>query len=124
VQPEEIKLRHFTHFEEWMAEHPDKVRRHPIPDWGTVDDDEMLNTVDQLTGLVLEGHKLILHCGAGMGRTGILSTLVLVSLGMPYEEAAVHVRAHRAGAGPDSEHQRLQLERLAERIAGNHPQND
>jgi hypothetical protein len=93
-----------------------RSRRHPIPDWGVVGDDELLNTADQLTGLVATGHKLILHCGAGMGRTGILSTLVLVNLGVAYLEAATHVRAHRGGAGPDSQLQREQLERVAARI--------
>ena len=54
-----------------------------------------------------------------MGRTGILSILVLVTLGMPYEQAAVHVRRHRGGAGPDSAHQQEQLDRLAGRIDAN-----
>ena len=120
VETPEIHMR-FPDFEHWLADHPDRARRHPIPDWGVVDDDELINTVDQLTGLVLTGHKLILHCGAGMGRTGVLATLVLVTLGMPYDEAVVHVRTHRAGAGPDSEQQRDQLDRLATRIVANRP---
>ena len=118
VQVEEMHMR-YPDFEGWLHEHPDRCRRHPIPDWGVVDDDEMLNTVEQLTGLVMTGHSLVLHCGAGMGRTGILSILVLVTLGMPYEQAAVHVRAHRGGAGPDSTHQQEQLDRLAARIEAN-----
>ena len=118
VEPHEIQLRaaEFPDFERWLEEHPTRNRRHPIPDWGVVDDDELINTADQLTGLVLTGHHLILHCGAGMGRTGVLSTLMLVNLGMPYEEAAVHVRTHRGGAGPDSNMQREQLERVVARV--------
>jgi protein-tyrosine phosphatase len=115
VETPEIHMR-FPDFERWLNENPARSRRHPIPDWGVVGDDELLNTADQLTGLVATGHKLILHCGAGMGRTGILSTLVLVNLGVPYLEAATHVRAHRGGAGPDSQLQREQLERVAGRI--------
>lgn len=118
VQVEEMHKR-YPDFEGWLDAHPDRSRRHPIPDWGVVDDDEMLNTVDQLTGLVMTGHTLILHCGAGMGRTGILSILVLVTLGMPYDQARVHVRTHRGGAGPDSAHQEEQLDRLAARIEAN-----
>lgn len=120
VETPEIHMR-FPPFEQWLADHPDRARRHPIPDWGVVDDDDLLNTVDQLTGLVLTGHRLILHCGAGMGRTGVLSTLVLVTLGMSLDDAATHVRTHRAGAGPDSEIQRDQLTRLARRIIDNRP---
>jgi protein-tyrosine phosphatase len=120
VQPEEMHRRYFE-FEPWLEAHPDRSRRHPIPDWGVVDDEEMMNIVDQLTGLVATGHTLILHCGAGMGRTGILATLVLVTLGMPVEQAAVHVRAHRAGAGPDSIYQEQQVARLAARIEANRP---
>ncbi|MGE0795941.1 MAG: tyrosine-protein phosphatase [Acidimicrobiia bacterium] len=115
VETPEIHLR-FPDFERWLDENPSRSRRHPIPDWGVVGDDELLNTADQLTGLVATGHKLILHCGAGMGRTGILSTLVLVNLGVPHAEAALHVRAHRGGAGPDSQLQREQLDRVAARI--------
>ncbi|HEY2330456.1 MAG TPA: tyrosine-protein phosphatase [Acidimicrobiales bacterium] len=115
VETPEIHMR-FPDFERWLDENPVRSRRHPIPDWGVVGDDELLNTADQLTGLVTTGHKLILHCGAGMGRTGILSTLVLVNLGVPYQEAADHVRAYRGGAGPDSQLQREQLERVAARI--------
>jgi protein tyrosine/serine phosphatase len=118
VEPHEIHLRaaEFPGFEQWLEDNPARTRRHPIPDWGVVDDDELINTADQLTGLVATGHKLILHCGAGMGRTGVLSTLVLVNLGMPYEEAAVHVRTHRGGAGPDSNMQKEQLERVVARV--------
>lgn len=115
VQPAEMQMR-YPEFEVWLEEHPDRCRRHPIPDWGVVDDDELLNTAEQLTALVLRGHGLVVHCGAGMGRAGILGTLVLVSLGMPYEEAAKHVRRHRGGAGPDSAHQAEQLDRVAARI--------
>lgn len=110
--------RRYPDFERWLDENPDRSRRHPIPDWGVVGDDELLNTADQLTGLVMTGHKLVLHCGAGMGRTGILSILVMINLGMTYEEAAVHVRRHRGGAGPDSPAQHDQLSRLADRIHG------
>jgi hypothetical protein len=115
IETPEIHMR-FPDFERWLNENPVRSRRHPIPDWGVVGDDELLNTADQLTGLVVTGHKLILHCGAGMGRTGILSTLMLMNLGMEYQPAADHVRAHRGGAGPDSQAQREQLERLAARI--------
>lgn len=117
VETPEIHLR-FPAFERWLDENPARSRRHPIPDWGIVGDDELLNTADQLTGLVATGHKLILHCGAGMGRTGILSILVLVNLGVPYDEAVLHVRTHRGGAGPDSQQQREQLDRVVARIEG------
>jgi protein-tyrosine phosphatase len=116
VERPEIHMR-YPAFEQWLADNPTRSRHHPIPDWGVVSDDELLNTAEQLTALVLRGHKLILHCGAGMGRTGILSILVLVSLGMPYDEAAVHVRKHRGGAGPDSTPQIEQLARVVPRIS-------
>jgi len=120
VLPEEMHYR-YPEFEPWLEANPGRCRRHPIPDWNVVDDDEMLNTVDQLTGLLLTDHTLILHCGAGMGRTGILSILVLVELGMPHEEAAVHVRRHRAGAGADSTPQQEQVDRLVARITARRP---
>jgi hypothetical protein len=92
---------------------PVRVLRLPIPDYGVTDDDKLLDMAQQVTGLLRGGETVVTHCGAGMGRTGVLCTLVLVQLGAPLAEAALTVRKGRPGSGPDSPEQADQLARLA-----------
>jgi protein-tyrosine phosphatase len=48
-----------------------------------------------------DGHHLLVHCGAGIGRAGTLAAVTLVRQGMSTDEALVHVRRHRPMAGPE-----------------------
>lgn len=116
IEEYEIHLR-FPAFVTWLDEHPGRSAHWPIPDWGTVPDDELLEIVDDVVARLRDGRGVILHCGAGIGRTGVVATLALVSLGMPPDEAPGWVRAHRGGAGPDSTAQMEQLERVTARLA-------
>src|SRR5688500_17480476 len=97
IETPEIHLR-VPESEAWLEDHPERARRAPIPDWGVVHDDDLVKIVDEVTADVRAGRRVVLHCGAGMGRTGVVATLVLVQLGVPLPEAAIHVRTHRGGA--------------------------
>ena len=44
------------------------------------------------------GERIVLHCRAGLGRTGMIAARLLVELGMPPDEAIVSVRGARLGA--------------------------
>lgn len=111
VRDEEIAMR-FPHFASWLAEAGPRAIRLPIPDWGTTDDRSLMGLVDQIVDLVVAGRNVLVHCGGGIGRAGVVTTLVLVSLGWALPDAAEHVRMSRPGAGPDSEEQHEQLQRL------------
>jgi len=46
------------------------------------------------------GERVLIHCGAGIGRTGMLATCVLMHLGVSRCEATQAVTG--AGAGPET----------------------
>ncbi len=59
------------------------------------------------------GGGVVVHCGAGWGRAGLVGALVLVAYGATVTEALDRVRAARPAAGPQSDEQDQQLIRLA-----------
>jgi protein-tyrosine phosphatase len=73
-----------------------------------------------LTGLVdrvVAGERVIVHCGAGIGRAGTTAVSVLVSLAVPLDEALDHVRRHRPAAGPEAGVQLELVRRIHEHLA-------
>jgi len=55
---------------------------------------------------------VLLHCGGGYGRTGVVAVQALVALGRGFEDSLVAVRAARPACGPQSDAQDEQLRRL------------
>lgn len=47
------------------------------------------------------GEHLLMHCAAGIGRTGTMATCVLMELGMSLPDALALVALHRPMAGPE-----------------------
>jgi protein-tyrosine phosphatase len=56
--------------------------------------------IEQLAQRVLVGETVLLHCAAGIGRTGTVAACVLKRLGVPTEQALQRVR--EAGSNPQS----------------------
>ena len=50
-----------------------------------------------LTQALAQGERVLVHCAAGLGRTGMLVAKLLVMQGLPAEEAIAQVRAARPG---------------------------
>jgi protein-tyrosine phosphatase len=48
-----------------------------------------------------DGEHLLMHCAAGIGRTGTMAACLLMQLGMTRDDALAHVAAHRPMAGPE-----------------------
>lgn len=87
-----------------------------IPDGGLPDDeDEFFDLALELAEELRSGTRVLIHCYAGEGRTGMLATCVLMALGLPLEQAEAAVR--RAGAGAETPDQRRLLRRAAAVLA-------
>ena len=84
---------------------PWQVHAHPVEDFSVPDD---LGAFAAWLGLqaarLRAGETLLLHCGAGIGRTGMTALGLLGALGMAPAEAAARVYA--AGSHPETEAQR------------------
>jgi len=96
----------------------------PAPDHGVVPDAEAASVAADVRSRLQRGTTVLLHCGAGYGRTGVLAVQVLTAgAGCPgvwdLEGALVAVRTARPACGPQSDAQHEQVWRLCgDRIEG------
>lgn len=73
----------------------------PMRDFGLgADPAAFRQGVEQLTHSLVLGEQVLLHCAAGIGRTGTVAACVLKSLGLEREAALAAVRA--VGSNPQS----------------------
>ena len=102
----------------WLRQQPpQRVLWYPIADLHAPD---FANFEPVLTGLVdrvVAGERVIVHCGAGIGRAGTTAVAVLVSMAVPLDEALDRVRRHRPAAGPEAGAQLELVRRLHEHLA-------
>ncbi len=109
----EIAMR-FPDYPEWLANPPPHKAIHvPMVDQGVTGDDKVRELVDTINQHLNQGTGVIVHCGAGYGRAGIVCISVLTSRGMDLDHAVTAVRAARPAAGPQSSAQEAQISRLA-----------
>lgn len=64
-----------------------------------------------LRGVLSKGGRIVLHCWAGLGRTGTVAARLLVEFGLPPAAAIVQVREARPGA-IQSQAQEIYVQRL------------
>jgi protein-tyrosine phosphatase len=76
----------------------------PMPNFGVPEDAAAFRReVRQIAGALLQGDAVLLHCAAGMGRTGSTAACVLKALGLDTQEALQRVRD--AGSNPQNAQQ-------------------
>lgn len=86
----------------WLrAQPPERAIWYPIPDLDAPTLDRFTDMLTDLVDRIVDGRRVIVHCGGGVGRAGTTAVAVLVSLAVPLDEALEHVRRHRPMAGPE-----------------------
>jgi protein-tyrosine phosphatase len=100
---EESELARYPNYVTWLRNQPpERLVWSPIPDLGAPAPEAALELLAELRFRLTEGERLLLHCGAGVGRAGTVAAGILVTLGSAPEDAIDHVRAHRPLAGPEA----------------------
>ena len=85
----------------------------PIHDLHAPTLDATLPFLTELLRRLDDGERLLMHCAAGIGRTGTMTVCLLMMLGMTQHDALAHVAAHRPMAGPEVGAQRDLVNALA-----------
>ena len=67
----------------------------PIPDFSPPSIEQVDRFIDFLKAVEKKSHACVLHCGAGLGRTGTMLACALVARGVSADEAVERVRMVR-----------------------------
>ena len=75
---------------------------HPIPDFTAPALGDLAALVEDLYQRMVDGERVVVTCGGGIGRAGTIGAAVLMRAGVPRADAIATVRAHRPMAGPET----------------------
>ncbi|WP_436795824.1 protein-tyrosine phosphatase family protein [Actinospongicola halichondriae] len=112
-QQHELVERYPTYIE-WLANAGDHAIWHPIPDLHAPTLEETEHLVDEILRRLDLGHKVLVHCGAGIGRAGTIAAAVLIRRGVDLDRAIHTVASCRPMGGPEAGAQSDLLQMLAD----------
>lgn len=84
----------------------------PIPDRGLPNTSSALKLANELHSKIINGNHVVIHCRAGIGRTGIIAGAVLVKVGLSATDALSIISNARGVQVPDTEEQENWLKGL------------
>jgi atypical dual specificity phosphatase len=93
-----INLNERRHDPDVLAHHGMAQVHLPVPDFTSPTPAQLDAGVTAIVDALAAGHRLAVHCQAGLGRTGTLLACYLVRQGMTADEAIARVRAVRPGS--------------------------
>jgi len=92
-------------YAQWLARHEATAKagveiiRLPIDDFSVPVQFQaplFWNRANEVAAKISNGKRVFVHCGAGIGRTGMFAVAVLMKLGYPYEKAFQEIKAVRS----------------------------
>ena len=92
----------YPEYAPWLiANQPARALWRPVHDLHAPPPEAAAHLLAELHARIEAGDGLLIHCGAGIGRAGTMAAALLVSGGVPLDEALHVVRASRPMAGPE-----------------------
>jgi len=86
-----------------------------VPDYGVPENrEEFLRLALFVANRLREGESVLVHCGAGIGRTGMFAVCILLALGVEKEAALDQVKS--AGSCPETEEQEELVDWVVEKL--------
>ena len=117
LQTDEEILRRYPDYLDWLvAPEPHEAIRLPTHDHLVAPDEHVAELARDVLGRLRSGDNVLVHCGAGWGRAGLLAVLVMVAAGSTVNASLRDLRTARPAAGPQSSEQDEQIARLAGRL--------
>jgi atypical dual specificity phosphatase len=93
-----INLHEKPHPPELLTDLGVEMLHMPVPSTYAPTPEQLDRGVDAIHEALARGTRVVVHCGAGLGRTGTLVAAYLISQGAGADEAMERVRAARPGS--------------------------